>query len=217
MSVVFSAHIARVGWSLSGTVVASPRMIGARTRPAICSSWLIQPLLQVAQTALTVVWNGLLVWRYSLDRFSHPDPAAAGWPVRPMRSSQSGSTCSLVIVPLAPQKTQAVAMPWWPQLVLLAGQVGELRGRQTVALVPVLLGGGAHRHERGLQRPHRQGRLVLVRDGRGLAPDDRGKDTTGDLFQLAHPAVVAGRADRLDRCLERPAGLAVLTRPVQPP
>src|SRR5450756_2110490 len=111
MSVVFSAHIARVGWSLSGTVVASPRMIGARTRPAICSSWLIQPLLQVAQTALTVVWNGLLVWRYSLDRFSHPDPAAAGWPVRPMRSSQSGSTCSLVIVPLAPQKTQAVAMP----------------------------------------------------------------------------------------------------------
>src|SRR5664280_2907644 len=103
-------HIARVGWSLSGTVVASPRMIGARTRPAICSSWLIQPLLQVAQTALTVVWNGLLVWRYSLDRFSHPDPAAAGWPVRPMRSSQSG-TCSLVIVPLAPQKTQAVAMP----------------------------------------------------------------------------------------------------------
>src|SRR5664280_1840966 len=101
-------HIARVGWSLSGTVVASPRMIGARTRPAICSSWLIQPLLQVAQTALTVVWNGLLVWRYSLDRFSHPDPAAAGWPVRPMRSSQSGSTCSLVIVPLAPQKTQAV-------------------------------------------------------------------------------------------------------------
>src|SRR5450759_4958474 len=111
MSVVFSAHIARVGWSLSGTVVASPRMIGARTRPAICSSWLIQPLLQVAQTALTVVWNGLLVWRYSLDRFSHPDPAAAGWPVRPMRSSQSGSTGSLVIVPLAPQKTQAVAMP----------------------------------------------------------------------------------------------------------
>src|SRR5664280_2001302 len=111
MSVVFSAHIARVGWSLSGTVVASPRMIGARTRPAICSSWLIQPLLQVAQTALTVVWNGLLVWRYSLDRFSHPDPAAAGWPVRTMRSSQSGSTCSLVIVPLAPQKTQAVAMP----------------------------------------------------------------------------------------------------------
>src|SRR5664280_2610640 len=104
-------HIARVGWSLSGTVVASPRMIGARTRPAICSSWLIQPLLQVAQTALTVVWNGLLVWRYSLDRFSHPDPAAAGWPVRTMRSSQSGSTCSLVIVPLAPQKTQAVAMP----------------------------------------------------------------------------------------------------------
>src|SRR5450759_1911221 len=111
MSVVFSAHIARVGWSLSGTVVSLPRSSGARPRPAICSSWLIQPLLQVAQTALTVVWNGLLVWRYSLDRFSHPDPAAAGWPVRPMRSSQSGSTCSLVIVPLAPQKTKAVAMP----------------------------------------------------------------------------------------------------------
>src|SRR5664279_2981044 len=53
--------------------------------------------------------------------------------------------------------------------------------------------------------------------GRVLAPIIRGEDTTGDLFQLAHPAVVAGRADRLDRCLERPAGLAVLTRPVQPP
>src|SRR5664280_625231 len=123
--------------------------------------------------------------------------------------------CQVLLAAVVPQPDLDVI--WWPQLVLLAGQVGELRGRQTVALVPVLLGGGAHRHERGLQRPHRQGRLVLVRDGRGLAPDDRGKDTTGDLFQLAHPAVVAGRADRLDRCLERPAGLAVLTRPVQPP
>src|SRR5664280_1348622 len=84
--------------------------------------------------------------------------------------------CQVLLAAVVPQPDLDVI--WWPQLVLLAGQVGELRGRQTVALVPVLLGGGAHRHERGLQRPHRQGRLVLVRDGRGLAPDDRGKDTT---------------------------------------
>src|SRR5664280_2502080 len=181
MSVVFSAHIARVGWSLSGTVVASPRMIGARTRPAICSSWLIQPLLQVAQTALTVVWNGLLVWRYSLDRFSHPDPAAAGWPVRPMRSSQSGSTCSLVIVPLAPQKTQAVAMPGSLHHRDPSYARARSSGSRARPTRPTTVLGGRVRVAQGSTVPFRripfipadQSRATPVRPGRALLPPRR--------------------------------------------
>lgn len=91
-------------WSSKGRRRDSPRINGAITGLAVASSWLSQPLLQLAHTILTVVLNGFEDHCRGTV-FNGPAWWIDGPRSRPIWVNQSGRTCSRLRSDVDPQKT----------------------------------------------------------------------------------------------------------------